>query len=360
MKSLVVRTTALLGALAALAPSVLAEPLFAQEKQLTDANWFSNVKPDRDSIWVVTFYAPWDPNAKAFAPEMDAATTELKAKGLAINFGATDVTVNKRVGWKYQIQESPTIKIFTNVDGEEVVEEYSGERTKEGIVDFMTDFFKATNILHSNMPADFTDGEIVTLDEDNFDQIVMESNEIWELMFAAPWCYHCNLMRPAWTEAAQVLGKKVRFGIVDADANRSLARRFKVQKLPWLRYYEAGYGKTDDSVKVYEGGRTLPEIVEHANELRAAYDADPEKFGYSEYGAGGHGAMGEDGEECDADYLMSDEPAPAPGEDEDCDDPTLHQGGVPGEVEALCTDGCLCVVAFLRDGSYRASQVTEL
>lgn len=104
-------------------------------------------------------------------------------------------------------------------------------------------------------------------------------------MYAAPWCYHCNLMRPNWVAAAQAVGKdstaNVRFGLVDADGNRGLSRRFNVQKLPTLKFYQAGYGKNDDNVQDYNGGRTQKDLVEFSYALLGEYRANPEKYAYT-------------------------------------------------------------------------------
>lgn len=135
--------------------------------------------------------------------------------------------------------------------------------------------------MYSDLPDNYLDGQLVELNDDNFDRIVMGSNEIWLLKFSAPWCYHCNLMKPSWEAAAMELGANVRFGLVDADSNRALARRFEVQKLPTLKFFNAGYGKSDDNVQNYDGGRTQADITQFALGLRSEYDSNPAKYAYS-------------------------------------------------------------------------------
>ena len=147
-----------------------------------------------------------------------------------------------------------------------------------GVRSYCTDFYKSKNIPYSDLPADYVDGELVELDEDNFDRVVLGSNEIWLLKFQAPWCYHCNLMRPNWVAAAKELGTNVRFGLIDADANRGLARRYNVQTLPLLVYMHAGYGKTDEHALTYTGGRSKSEILNFARGLHEEYARDPSKW----------------------------------------------------------------------------------
>lgn len=202
------------------------------------------------------------------------------------------------------------------------------------------------------MPEGYIDGELVTLDDDNFDGIIGQSNEIWLIKFGAPWCYHCNLMLPSWTAAAKELGAKVRFGKIDADANRGLARRFGVTKLPTMKFFNAGYGKSDETIKDYTGGRTQKDIINFASTLHKEFVANPDKYAYEA------GSMS----------FVSDVAADKATEQQDQSSGTsctlagdcLIPEFVPDEIKELCTDGGLCIVAFLQDGIYKDSQVQDL
>ena len=90
------------------------------------------------------------------------------------------------------------------------------------------------------MTEDEVDSELMEIDEHNFNTMVQHSPDIWMLKFSAPWCHHCQEMKPNWISAAKALGSKVKFGIIDADANRSLAKRFGITMLPSLKFYEGG------------------------------------------------------------------------------------------------------------------------
>ena len=63
------------------------------------------------------------------------------------------------------------------------------------------------------------------------------SNEIWLIKFTAPWCYHCKNTMPAYEAAALELGAKVRFAVIDVDQNKDLTRRFKITRLPELKFF---------------------------------------------------------------------------------------------------------------------------
>ena len=84
-----------------------------------------------DAIWVVAFYVPWCDHCTAFAPELEAAAQDLKSHGYKIHLGAVDVSVNKKLGWKYQINSSPYVKIFfhDDEDNQWIDTDYLGERS---------------------------------------------------------------------------------------------------------------------------------------------------------------------------------------------------------------------------------------
>jgi thioredoxin-like negative regulator of GroEL len=146
-----------------------------------------------------------------------------------------------------------------------VIDDFTGSGDEVG--SFCTEKYQQKNIPYTALPSEYGDGDVITLDDANFDEIVSSSNEIWMIKFGAPWCYHCNVVKPKWANVAKELGGKVRFATIDADKNRGLAKRFKISKLPTLRYYNAGYGKTDENVLSYTGKREEKPILEFATNL---------------------------------------------------------------------------------------------
>ena len=83
-------------------------------------------------IWLVEFYAPWCGHCQRLAPEYEKAAKALK--GIA-NIAAIDAS-NERVN--IEIKGYPTIKFF--IDGK--ISEYTGERTANGIIDFVLNQYK--------------------------------------------------------------------------------------------------------------------------------------------------------------------------------------------------------------------------
>ena len=239
---------------------------FSTMQPLTDENWNSKVVPGTYNMWLVTFFVPWCHAAQELSPKMPTLMDDLKSKRYNINFGAVDVSASPQLGQYFGIEESPTLKMISfDADGNLMYENYKNDDTE--ICHFCKLQYKQKNVPYSPVPEDYEEGEVINLDDDNFDDIVGNSNEIWMLKFSAPWCYHCNVAKPKWKAAAKTLGGKVRFALIDADKNRGLAKRFKISKLPTLKYFEAGYNKADDAVLLYSGKREEKNFVEFAEDL---------------------------------------------------------------------------------------------
>jgi len=254
--------------------------LFPDMETLTDQNIDITMSSSGADVWLVVFYVPWCEHTKLLVPQLQAVASDLLATNYNMKFGAVDVSVNKQLGWKYQIDRSPFIKIFSKTNGQWSTTDYAGDGKQASISDFCMEFYKGTNIPYSNIPDEFKDGDVIELDEGNFDEVVFNSNEIWMLKFSAPWCYHCNLMKPNWAAAAKEMGANVRFAVINADVNRSLARRFMVKMLPTIKFYHAGYGKNDGTAQTYQEGRSLQDVLNFAKNLRAEFELDPTVYAY--------------------------------------------------------------------------------
>lgn len=171
--------------------------------------------------------------------------------------------------------------MFLNRGGKVYTQTYSGERTEDALTPFCQAFDKKYGPkpgMVSSLPDAYKDGDVVKLDDSNFDDIVLSSNEIWVIKFGAPWCYHCKVFKPKYMEAAEKLGSKVRFGEVDAAGNKGLASRFGIRTLPTIKYFQAGYGKTDDKAVQFRGKRSADDLVQLGEALRLAFDSNPTAY----------------------------------------------------------------------------------
>ena len=95
---------------------------------MTHLNDYDFDQMDPSSIWIVAFYVPQCSHTEAFAPKLEAAAHDLQNHGYNIKLGAVNVEDNKELGWKYQVGESPSVKIFYHAnEGGWVDTDYVGE-----------------------------------------------------------------------------------------------------------------------------------------------------------------------------------------------------------------------------------------
>jgi len=62
--------------------------------------------------------------------------------------------------------------------------------------------------------------EVVVLKNDNFEELVMTSDEMWFIEFYAPWCGHCKQLAGVWAELAKWLKGTAKVAKCNAEENR--------------------------------------------------------------------------------------------------------------------------------------------
>ena len=86
------------------------------------------------------------------------------------------------------------------------------------------------------MPNDL----VITINESNFDTLVMQASLPVLIDFWAPWCGPCRMLAPIINQIAlQVHGKAV-IGKVNVDENPKIAGRFLVQAIPQISIFHNG------------------------------------------------------------------------------------------------------------------------
>ncbi|MFN8893342.1 MAG: thioredoxin TrxC [Betaproteobacteria bacterium] len=78
------------------------------------------------------------------------------------------------------------------------------------------------------------DGQVLALTDADFDAVAMATDRPRVVDFWAAWCGPCQMMAPAFKQAAQQLGQGALLVKVDTDANPQLAQRFAIRSIPTL------------------------------------------------------------------------------------------------------------------------------
>jgi protein disulfide-isomerase A6 len=101
---------------------------------------------------------------------------------------------------------------------------------------------------------------VIDLTPANFDEVVLKSGKPTLVEFFAPWCGHCKKLAPVWEELAtafEPVKNKVQIAKVDADAEKSLGKRFKIGGFPTLKYFDGRSAEPEE----YKSGRDLESLT---------------------------------------------------------------------------------------------------
>ncbi|KAL7582555.1 hypothetical protein Lser_V15G45619 [Lactuca serriola] len=80
--------------------------------------------------------------------------------------------------------------------------------------------------------VDAGDTASIILNSGNFEQLVMQSKDVWFVLFGAPWCPYVKQLKPEWDKASKALEGKVKFGELDCDVENDIQARFGVTGFP--------------------------------------------------------------------------------------------------------------------------------
>ncbi|GET28794.1 thioredoxin [Prolixibacter sp. SD074] len=85
------------------------------------------------------------------------------------------------------------------------------------------------------------------LTKDNFDEVVLRSEQPVLVDFWAQWCGPCKAIGPIIEELNNEFNGKVLVGKVDVDANQELAVKFGIMNIPTVLFFKNG--QVEDKLK---------------------------------------------------------------------------------------------------------------
>ena len=115
--------------------------------------------------------------------------------------------------------------------------------------------------------------EFVTEIENNqFDQQVLQQAKPVIVDFWAPWCGPCKAMAPAFASLAETYNNQMIFAKCDVDSNTAVAERYGLRSIPTLMIFQGG--KVINSIT----GMVSRGVLEDAIKKALAGDAMPAPF----------------------------------------------------------------------------------
>ncbi|KAL1878133.1 hypothetical protein VTK73DRAFT_8013 [Phialemonium thermophilum] len=125
---------------------------------------------------------------------------------------------------------------------------------------------------------------VLQVEAKDYDRLIAKSNHTSIVEFYAPWCGHCQNLKPAYEKAAKNLEGLAKVAAVncDDDANKPFCGSMGVQGFPTLKIVRPRKGGKP-IVEDYNGPRTATGIVEAVvdrinNHVKKVTDKDLDKF----------------------------------------------------------------------------------
>jgi protein disulfide-isomerase-like protein len=246
------------------------ESVPSRVEHLNDESFKTFLKKKKHAL--VMFYAPWCGHCKKAKPEFMNAAEKFKEDN-KVAFSAVDCTKNAKLCETHEVSGYPTFKYFNYGKNDQ---KYTGGREENDFVAFMSDPLNPLASVPSQSDprkhwSDVPGFESVRLlTEANFDATIADNPSVL-VMFYAPWCGHCQAMRPAFASAASVMKTKNIAGVlaaVDAVAEASLASRYAIKGFPTIKYFKGGKEAFD-----YELSRSAQDFINFMENPTPKYES---------------------------------------------------------------------------------------
>ncbi|KAG8527095.1 uncharacterized protein KY384_008524 [Bacidia gigantensis] len=105
---------------------------------------------------------------------------------------------------------------------------------------------------------------VLQADAHNYNKLVTKSNQVSIVEFYAPWCGHCQNLKPKYEKAAKSLRDLAQVVAVDCDkeSNKPLCGSMGIQGFPTLKIVKPSKKPGKPIVEDYQGPRESKDIVE--------------------------------------------------------------------------------------------------
>lgn len=102
------------------------------------------------------------------------------------------------------------------------------------------------------------DTQIIQLNEQNFNKEVVESDELWLILFYAPWCGHCKAFHPQIEKVSKATKGLFKIGAVNCEVEKKLSSKYNIDGYPTVLFF----GKDKKKTEEYEGDRMAEKVID--------------------------------------------------------------------------------------------------
>ena len=99
---------------------------------------------------------------------------------------------------------------------------------------------------------------VILLNQEEFNKEVVKSNDIWLILFYAPWCGHCQAFSPEYEKAAKALKGIFKIGAVNGDEEKFLSGKYGIKGFPTVKFF----GLNKDKPVDYNSARKAESVVD--------------------------------------------------------------------------------------------------
>lgn len=78
------------------------------------------------------------------------------------------------------------------------------------------------------------------INEEQFDEEVLQSESAVLVDFWAPWCGPCRAIMPVLEELSGEYGDKIKFFKVNVDENPNIAGKYRIMSIPTIKVFKNG------------------------------------------------------------------------------------------------------------------------
>ena len=138
---------------------------------------------------------------------------------------------------------------------------FDGKINEANILNFVKDWEsnKLKRYYKSAEPPKENNGDVFIVTGNTFEKEVINNEKDVMLFFYAPWCSHCQALKPNYEEAARLLKRNKDLIMAKIDTTENEVESVELEGLPTVKFYPGK--KKNETALDYYGDRTTPDII---------------------------------------------------------------------------------------------------